>query len=163
MNHLWTPWRMPYLRGETSRPTDCVFCQKVDASDDHEHVIFRSEFVFATLNLYPYNSGHLLIVPYRHVADFSVLPLPVLTDLMRTAQEGVEALRAVYHPEAFNLGMNLGPAAGAGIAAHLHMHIVPRWSGDTNYMTVIGQTRIIPDLLDDTYHQLVEAWPKREA
>lgn len=152
---------MPYLRGETSEPDHCVFCYKVEADDDAEYVICRSDHVYATLNLFPYNNGHLLIVPYAHVADIEDLAPEVMADLMRTAQEAVRALRAVYHPQAFNLGINLGPAAGAGIAEHFHMHLVPRWAGDTNYMTVVGQTRVIPDMLADTYRQLRTAWPQR--
>jgi len=124
-------------------------------------VVYRSAHVYATLNLFPYNNGHLLIVPYAHVGDLTDLAPDALTDLMQTAQQAVTALRAIYHPQAFNMGLNLGPAAGAGIAEHLHMHIVPRWEGDNNYMTVIAQTRIIPDLLADTYHKLREAWPTR--
>ncbi len=152
---------MTYLKGETSKPNHCVFCHKVQAEDEPEYVVFRSEHVYATLNLFPYNNGHLLIVPYMHAPDIEDLSPAVLADLMRTAREGVIALRAVYHPNAFNIGVNLGAAAGAGIAEHFHMHVVPRWAGDTNYMTVVGQTRVIPDLLLDTYHRLREAWPVR--
>ncbi len=160
MDYLWTPWRMPYLRGETRKPDHCVFCDKVDADDEKEFVVFRSTYVYVTLNLYPYNTGHMLVVPYQHVAEIGDVPQETLADLMVTAQQAVAALQTVYHPEGFNMGINLGSSAGAGIAEHLHMHIVPRWPGDTNYMTVIGQTRIIPDLLTDTYHQLRDAWPK---
>ncbi len=161
MDHLWTPWRMPYLRGETAKPDHCVFCAKVEADDEQEYVVFRSRHVYATLNRYPYNNGHLLIVPYQHVGDIEDLPLETLTDLMRTAQQSVAALRAIYHPEAFNIGINIGPAAGAGIAEHFHLHVVPRWAGDTNYMTIVGQTRVIPELLEETYHRLREAWPQQ--
>jgi ATP adenylyltransferase len=162
MDHLWTPWRMGYLQGDPdARPDYCIFCHKIEAEDAPEHVIFRSEHVFVTLNLYPYNNGHLLIVPYAHVADLNDLPVPTLTDMMQTAQEALTALRAVYHPQAFNMGLNLGQAAGAGIAEHLHLHVVPRWEGDSNYMTIVAGTRIIPDLLDDTYRKLRDAWPAR--
>ncbi len=163
MDRLWTPWRMTYLRGDAPRPTGCVFCHKIEADDESELVVYRSTHVFATLNLFPYNNGHLLIVPYAHVGDLTDLAPDVLADLMQTAQQAVAALRAVYHPQAFNMGINLGPAAGAGIAEHLHMHVVPRWEGDNNYMTVLAQTRIIPDLLADTYRKLHEAWPARTA
>ncbi len=155
---------MPYLRGDTSKPDHCIFCHKINADDDEaELVVFRSEHVYATLNRYPYNNGHLMIVPYAHVAMLEDLPVAVVADLMQTAQEALVALRAAYQPEGFNMGINIGPAAGAGIADHLHLHIVPRWSGDTNYMTVVGQTRIIPDMLADTYRQVRDAWPKRHA
>jgi ATP adenylyltransferase len=159
MTHLWTPWRMPYLRGETRKPDHCVFCHKVTADDKPELVVHRSEHVYVTLNLYPYNNGHLLVVPYNHVADIVELDAATLADLMQTAQDGVRALRAIYNPEAFNIGLNVGQAAGAGIAEHLHLHVVPRWNADSNYMTVLGGTRVIPDLLEDTYKQLKAAWP----
>jgi ATP adenylyltransferase len=162
MDHLWTPWRMPYLRGESTHPDHCVFCHKIEADDEAEFVVFRSEHVFATLNLYPYNNGHLLIVPYAHVATLEELPVAALADLMETAREALSALRTTYKPEGFNVGFNIGPAAGAGIAEHLHMHIVPRWPGDTNYITVVGQTRVIPDMLTDTFRQLRKAWPTRD-
>ncbi len=154
---------MPYLRGETIKPDHCIFCHKVTADDHKELIVYRSEHVFVTLNLYPYSNGHLLVVPYAHVATLEELPIETLTDLMATAQMGVAALRAVYHPQGFNIGFNIGQAAGAGIAEHIHMHIVPRWEGDTNYMTVVGRTRIVPDMLNDTYQQLREAWPKLES
>lgn len=159
MSHLWTPWRMPYLRGETTRPNHCIFCHKVEANDDEELVVHRSQHVYVTLNLYPYNNGHLLVVPYEHVGDLNDLTPAVLTDLMLTTQAAITALRAVYRPAAFNVGMNLGEAAGAGVAEHLHQHIVPRWPADSNYMTVIAGTRVVPDLLEDTYRQLKAAWP----
>ncbi len=159
MNQLWTPWRMPYLRGETAKPDHCVFCHKIEADDTEEYVLYRGRQVYATLNLYPYNNGHLLIVPFAHLATLEALPADTITELMLVAQAGVAALRAVYHPEGFNIGINIGPAGGAGIAEHLHMHIVPRWPGDTNYMTVVGQTRIIPDMLADSYDRLRAAWP----
>lgn len=163
MDHLWTPWRMAYLRGETSKPDHCVFCHKVDADDDVELVVHRSTHVYVTLNLYPYSNGHLLVVPYEHVADLSVLSPAVLTDMMVTTQDALTALRVVYNPPAFNIGINLGAAAGAGVAAHLHQHIVPRWPADSNYMTVIASTRVIPDLLPDTYRALKNAWPTNQS
>lgn len=153
---------MPYLSGDVEKPDYCVFCHKVTADDAEEFVIYRAEHVYVTLNLYPYNTGHLLIVPYAHLGDLEALPTAALTDLMQTAQQGVAALRAVYYPQAFNIGINLGQAAGAGIAEHFHMHVVPRWEGDTNYMTVVGQTRIVPDMLKDTYAKLRAAWPERK-
>ncbi len=160
---LWTPWRMAYLRGEGDRPDECIFCRKIGADDDAELVVFRSEHVYVTLNRFPYNNGHLLVVPYAHSGEFTALPLATLTDLMRTTQEAIVALRAVYNPAAFNVGLNLGPAAGAGVAEHLHLHIVPRWPGDSSYLSVIAGTRVIPDLLEDTYRSLRAAWPARGA
>lgn len=151
---------MPYLRGETTNPDHCVFCHKIGADDEQEYILYRGQHVYVTLNLYPYNSGHLLIVPCAHLATLDALPPATAAELMQVAQAGVAALRTVYNPEGFNIGINIGPAGGAGIAEHLHMHVVPRWSGDTNYMTVIGQTRTIPDMLADTYARLRAAWPE---
>jgi ATP adenylyltransferase len=160
MSHLWTPWRMPYLRGETARANHCVFCHKVEAADDAELVVHRSTHVYVTLNLYPYNNGHMLVVPYRHVGDLAELDIPTLIDLMVTTQAALAALRKVYRSPAFNVGMNLGEAAGAGVAEHLHQHIVPRWPADSNFLSVLASTRVIPDLLEDTYRQLKAAWPQ---
>jgi ATP adenylyltransferase len=151
---------MAYLRSEGMKPEGCIFCHKVGAKDEEELIVFRSTFVYVTLNLYPYNNGHLLVVPYEHTADITSLKPEALTDLMRATQEAVTALRAIYGAPAFNIGINQGAAAGAGIAEHLHLHIVPRWPNDANYMTVIGQTRVIPDSLTNTYTQLRSAWPQ---
>lgn len=159
MDHLYTPWRMTYLQKDTPKRMDCVFCAKAATSDDRaEQIVARSEYVFVTLNLYPYNNGHLMIVPYAHVPSPEELPAEALTDLMLTSNRALAALRKVYNPQAFNVGANLGEAAGAGIAGHFHLHIVPRRSGDTSYMTVTANTRVIPDLLDDTWRKLHEAW-----
>jgi ATP adenylyltransferase len=158
MDQLYTPWRMNYLQGDGSKRTDCVFCAKVTADNEAEQIVARSDYVYVTLNLYPYNNGHLLVVPYQHVPSIEALPAEALTDLMLTTNRAIAALRKVYNPQAFNIGINLGAAAGAGIAEHVHMHIVPRWNGDTNYMTVTAHTRIIPDLLSDTWRKLKDAW-----
>lgn len=160
MDHLWTPWRLPYLKGGDDDMGDaCIFCRKVDApSDAAEHVLARSAHVFVTLNLYPYNNGHLMVVPYAHVASMEALPSPALTDLMETANRAMAVLRAASNPHAFNVGANIGAAAGAGIEEHFHLHVVPRWSGDTNYMTVVGETRVIPEWIDDTYKVLRALW-----
>lgn len=159
MDHLYTPWRMSYLQKDTPKKVDCVFCAKAATTDDRaEQIIARSEHVFVTLNLYPYNNGHLMVVPYTHVASMELLTPEALTDLMLTANKAIAAIRRVYNPQAFNIGANLGAAAGAGIADHFHLHVVPRWNGDANYMTITANTRVIPDLLDDTWRKLQEAW-----
>jgi ATP adenylyltransferase len=157
---LWTPWRMPYLRGEDKKNYDgCVFCIKSTTENDAaEYVVARSEHVFVALNMYPYNNGHLLIVPYAHVPSLENLPPATLTDLMLTVNKSLAALRKVYSPHAFNVGANIGSAAGAGIAEHFHVHIVPRWNADTNFMTISAGTRVIPDVLDATYKALKDAW-----
>ncbi len=157
---LWTPWRMPYLRGEDKKNVEgCVFCLKATTEDDAaEYIVARSQFVYVALNMYPYNNGHLLIVPYVHVGTVEELPPDTLLDLMVTLNRALAALRKVYRPQAFNVGINIGTAAGAGIAEHVHMHVVPRWAADTNYMTITAGTRVIPDLLDNTYRELKAVW-----
>ncbi|MCK6579668.1 MAG: HIT domain-containing protein [Anaerolineae bacterium] len=158
MDHLYTPWRMAYIRGET-KPEDggCVFC-RLAAEPDNPQVIARSQHVFITLNIYPYSNGHLMIVPFEHVASQESLPVEALTDVMVTVNRALGALRRLYNPPAFNLGVNLGRAAGAGIAEHYHFHIVPRWLGDASFMTTIGETRVIPDSLENTAEQLRQVW-----
>jgi len=161
MDHLYTPWRMNYLRGNGKKPAvDCVFCAKVTADDAEEHVVYRSQHVYVTLNLYPYNNGHLMVIPYEHIPTSEMLSAEALTDLMVTTNKAIAALRTVYSPQAFNIGANLGSAAGAGIASHFHMHVVPRWAGDTSFMSVVGETRVIPEDLEVTWRKLREAWPK---
>lgn len=151
---------MAYLQdNDPTRHDGCVFCAKVSAADDAaEHVLYRGEYCFVTLNLFPYNNGHLMVVPNRHVGDLTLLEDPVLDELMEITRGALRVLRAAYHPEGFNIGMNLGTAAGAGIAEHLHQHIVPRWSGDTNYMAVVGHTRVIPEWIDEMYVHLKPLW-----
>ena len=163
---LWTPWRMPYLLDEERKRKDhaCVFCIKgrggaADADyDRREYVVARSEHVFVVLNLYPYNTGHLLVIPYEHVRSPEDLPAEALTDLMLTTNTALAVLRKVYQPHAFNVGMNIGAGAGAGTPQHVHLHIAPRWRGDTPFMTVISGTRVMPELLLDTWQKLRAAW-----
>lgn len=161
---LWTPWRMPYLRGEDRQHYDgCLFCVKATTDDlAGEHIVARSEHVYVTLNRYPYNNGHLLIVPYAHVASVEALPVEALTDLMLTLNRSLAALRRIYRPDGFNVGANIGPGSGAGIAEHFHLHVVPRWQADTNFMTIAGGMRMIPDLLDSTWQQLRDVWEQAE-
>lgn len=158
MDHLWTPWRMAYIRGEKKPVEGCVFCNKINGNDDQELVIARSQFVYVTLNLYPYNNGHLMVVPYQHTASQETLPVATLTDLMVTVNRALAVLRGVYQPQAFNMGANIGTAAGAGIAEHYHFHIVPRWQGDSNFMGIVSNTRVIPDTLDNAYQALKQHW-----
>ena len=128
-------------------------------ADAREYVVARSMHVYVALNMYPYNNGHLLIIPYAHVPSLENLPAEVLADLMLTTNKALAALRAAYNPHAFNIGANIGASAGAGIPDHFHVHVVPRWEADTNYLTVISGTRVIPELLSDTYARLRAAWP----
>ena len=158
MDHLWTPWRMAYIRGEKIPVEGCVFCNLAADIHNNTQVIARSKFVYVTLNLYPYNNGHLMVVPYEHIQTQEALETEALTDLMLTINRSIGALRKVYNPAAFNLGANIGSAAGAGIAEHYHFHIVPRWNGDANFMSVVGNTRVIPDTLVNTFRELKQAW-----
>lgn len=153
MDQLWSPWRLEYILG----PKDgaCVFCAKVQPDDDRaEHVLWRGERAYMALNRYPYNNGHLLILPYAHVASLEDLPAETLTELMLLVNRGLAALREAMRPHGFNIGVNLGRTAGAGIESHVHVHVVPRWGGDTNFMTTIAETRNIPELLDQTFDTL---------
>ncbi|WP_242454008.1 HIT family protein [Bailinhaonella thermotolerans] len=161
---LWTPHRMAYIKGENkpsgSGPGDgCPFCQIPKMKDEDGLIVARGEAVYAVLNLYPYTSGHLMVVPYRHVADYADLDGPETAGLAEFTKRALTALRKASGAQGFNVGMNLGSVAGAGIAAHLHQHVVPRWGGDTNFMPVVGQTRVLPQLLRDTRDMLAEAWP----
>jgi ATP adenylyltransferase len=162
-DHLWSPWRMAYLKDEAGGGDDgCIFCAKAEAADDDaERILCRGDHCLVTLNLYPYNNGHLLVVPYLHTGQLSALPQATLVELMALTQRAEQVLDAAFHPDGFNIGINQGSAAGAGIAEHLHQHIVPRWMGDTNYMTVIGHTRIIPEWIDETYRELKAVWDER--
>lgn len=151
---------MAYIRGE-KKPMDgrCVFCDKRESTtDEADLVVARSEHVYVMLNRYPYANGHAMVLPYTHLYSQEDMSAEALTDLMLTVNKTLAALRRVYNPPAFNLGVNLGAAAGAGIAPHYHFHIVPRWPGDANFMSVVGDTRVIPDTLENTWRDLREAW-----
>jgi len=161
---LWTPHRMAYIGGENKPDDDaagdgCPFCRAPSLTDEDALVVARGRAAYVVLNLYPYNGGHVLVVPYRHVADYTDLTgaeVVEVADLTRTA---MRVLRAVSAPHGFNIGMNQGGVAGAGIAAHLHQHVVPRWPGDANFLPVVGRTRALPELLSDTRARLAAGWP----
>jgi ATP adenylyltransferase len=168
VERLWMPHRMAYIKGENKPVTgeagdSCPFCRVPTLDDAEGLVVARGKLVYAVLNLYPYSPGHLLICPYRHVADYTDLDAPETMELAAFTQRGMRALREASSPHGFNLGMNQGTVAGAGIAAHLHQHIVPRWGGDANFMPVIGRTRVLPQLLADTRDTVAEGWAKVEA
>lgn len=153
MKRLWTPWRMKYLEGK--RPEGCVFCQKIAGNDDAKnHILYRGTHACVMLNLYPYNSGHLMIIPYAHAGRLADLSMDVQTEMLVLLNKSLEVLQRALSPEGFNVGMNLGRAAGAGIDEHVHVHAVPRWSGDTNFMAIFAETRVVPEWLDDTYRKL---------
>lgn len=158
MDRLWSPWRYQYITGGTP-PGECIFCAKPASGDDEAQLIVaRGRLTYALLNLYPYTNGHLLIAPYAHVAQLDELPADAAAELMEMTQQAVRALRAVYKPEGLNCGMNLGSCAGAGVAGHLHMHVLPRWTGDASFMTSIGETRVLPEELSTTWRRIREAW-----
>jgi ATP adenylyltransferase len=159
---LWTPHRMVYIEGE-NKPADasegsCPFCLAPGRDDAAGLVVHRGEQVFAVLNLYPYSPGHLLLCPYRHVSDFTELTAAETAELSLFTTQALTVLRSVSHPAGFNLGMNLGDVAGAGIAAHLHQHVVPRWLGDANFLPIVAQTKALPQLLEQTRQLLSAAW-----
>ena len=154
MDHLWTPWRYQYLT-QAGPPAGCIFCVKAAENKDAENfILHRGQLNFVLLNLFPYTSGHLMIAPYQHVATLEQSPDDVLVEMMRLAQRAEINLRAVYRPDGLNVGLNIGASAGAGVAGHIHMHVVPRWSGDANFMSTIGETRVMPEELGTTYQKL---------
>ena len=158
MQHIYSTWRSEYI-GRDKNNEGCAFCLALKEQDSPENLIFhRGETCFVILNLFPYTSGHLMVVPYTHTNQLSDLPAEMLNEMMQLVQKAVRVMEEVYHPQGFNVGLNLGSAAGAGIAAHMHMHVVPRWQGDANFMSIIGQTRVMPEDLELTYRRLSEAW-----
>jgi ATP adenylyltransferase len=151
---------MAYVSGEQASE-GCIFCAALAAADEQGWVVHRGERAFVMLNAFPYNSGHVMVAPVRHVADLSELEAAELGELFATVSLAVEAVRDALTPEGFNVGMNLGRAAGAGVPGHLHVHVVPRWGGDTNFMAVVGQTKVLPEMLADTYAKLRPAFAAR--
>ncbi len=161
MERLWAPWRDAYVSApsEKSQARECIFCAKPrEERDADNYIVHRAERVFVILNAYPYNNGHLMVVPYAHIGDLEEAEPATLAEMMRVAQQCIHTLRATMRPEAFNMGMNLGRPAGAGIADHIHMHIVPRWTGDTNFMTVLADTRVLSQSLESSYALLRKAF-----
>lgn len=160
MEHLYTPWRMAYIRGEVRSPSreGCIFCEAPGLPDDSSLVVGQSAHVYVIMNAYPYNNGHVMVVPFGHVESQENLSDAALLDLMQTANFVLGLLRSLYRPAAFNIGANIGAAAGAGIAGHFHLHIVPRWNGDVNFMTVTAETRVIADTVQNTRRELRALW-----
>ncbi len=156
VERLWAGWRLRYVtRVDTERESrPCVFCRLPDLPDDESLLVERGAHTYTVLNLYPYNSGHVMVVPYRHVSDIEALTEAEADELMLLTRRATAALKSEYSPEAANLGMNLGRAAGAGLPDHLHMHVLPRWGGDTNYVTVIGGAKVLPEDLPDTWRRV---------
>jgi ATP adenylyltransferase len=158
MDFLWSPWRYDYLASGGSKPSSCVFCVTEDRGHDADRlVVYRGTHNFVILNLFPYTSGHTMVAPYQHLDTIALAPTEQLTEMMQLSQRVIAALQKLYRPEGFNLGMNLGVAAGAGIREHFHLHVVPRWAGDANFMTIAGETRVLPEELHKTYERMKAA------
>ena len=158
LERLWTPHRMAYIAGGDRKEGGCPFCEAPGLPEAESLVVARGELVYAVLNLYPYNPGHLLVCPYRHVADYTDLDEAETVELAAFTRRAMRVIRQASSPHGFNIGMNQGAVAGAGIAAHLHQHVVPRWGGDANFMPIIGRTKVLPQLLGDTRELLAKAW-----
>lgn len=157
MENLWSPWRMEYITN--NRNEACAFCNEATKTDSAENLIlYRGQRAFIILNRYPYTSGHLMVVPFAHFATLELLDTETRSEMMELCTLAVGVLRQVYHPQGFNIGINIGVAAGAGIEDHVHLHIVPRWVGDTNFMSSLAQTRVLPETLETTYARLLNAW-----
>lgn len=154
MDHLWSPWRFRYV-SSSGQPRDCIFCALLSEANDRQNLILlRKDHAFLILNRFPYTTGHLMVVTNRHIATLEDATPPELTEMILLARESEALLRKVYRPDGLNVGFNIGKSAGAGIADHLHLHIVPRWEGDANMVSVIGETRVIPEELETTYDKL---------
>jgi len=161
VDRLWSPWRAKYIAsGVDAESPTCVFCEigRDTENDLSNYVVFRGQLNFVALNLFPYITGHLLVIPYGHLGEFDSASKDVTDEMMDLTKRSQAALREVYKPAGFNVGMNLGAAAGAGIVDHIHIHILPRWSGDTNFMTTVAETRVLPESLADTYAKLRSAF-----
>ena len=164
LERIWAAWRSHYVNEEANKlahDSGCVFCRILESGlpDEETFVLARGERTFAILNLYPYGSGHLMVMPLRHVGDLDALDDDEADELFRLLRQAVVAVRAAYGPDGMNVGANLGRAAGAGVPGHLHLHVLPRWSADTNFMTTVAETRVLPEGLDVAWRKLREAWP----
>jgi ATP adenylyltransferase len=154
MNHIWSPWRMKYI--ETNHKDEgCVFCNAQAKEDGAENLIaFSGDRAYVILNLFPYTSGHLMVVPFVHIATLEELDALTRAEMMELTSQCISVLRKTYNPQGFNVGANIGEAAGAGVPGHVHIHIVPRWGGDTNFMSTLGETRVLPETIEDTYRRV---------
>ena len=159
MEFVWSPWRYDYMASAGKSATSCVFCIGDDRSEDPARLIlYRGDLNFVILNLFPYTSGHFMVAPMEHTARFEDAASDQLAEMMELAQRGMRALRTIYKPEGFNMGMNLGHCAGAGIREHFHLHVVPRWIGDANFMSITAETRVLPEELSVTYRRMAEVF-----
>ena len=163
MKRIWAPWRMKFVQSQDPQ-TKCVFCRvKVQTSDARNLIVFRGRTSFVILNRYPYTSGHMLVVANEHLPSLEGLDAQTRFEMMELATKGMGILRKVYCPEGINFGANIGEVAGAGIADHVHLHVVPRWSGDTNFMSALAETRVLPEKLGETYRRIFAAWNESES
>jgi ATP adenylyltransferase len=158
MEQLWAPWRLEYV-GQADEQEGCILCRAIEGDDESGLVVHRGREAFALLNKFPYASGHLMVAPYRHVGEFSELGDGEALEVHRIAGQGMGALVQLYAPQGFNLGWNLGRIAGAGVTDHVHLHLVPRWAGDTNFMPVLADVKVMPEHLAETRRKLAESWP----
>jgi len=156
MDYLWTPWRYAYVSG-AQKASGCVFCDAAKEDDAKARIVHRGKFCFIILNTFPYTPGHVMVVPYAHVNELQKLPSEAANEMIALSQRMETVLRELYHPDGINLGMNIGKAAGAGIADHIHMHVLPRWVADSNFMTVVGEARILPETLEETWKRMTKA------
>ena len=158
MKQIWAPWRLAFIE-QVSGDSGCIFCEKPALRQDGKtFILWRGRHSYVLMNIYPYNNGHLLIAPYRHIAAIEDLPETILLDMLRLLQRSIKAIRKAYAPEGFNIGVNQGKVAGAGIEHHIHLHVVPRWSADTNFMPLLGETRVLPQHLKASYARLKAAF-----
>lgn len=159
MQHLWAPWRSTYIKNKAGFRSRCIFCDAVALGNDSESlIVHRARLNFVILNRYPYNSGHLMIAPYAHVSRLQQADVDTVEEMMRLSRVSEQVIQDTYTPQGLNIGMNLGEAAGAGIEQHIHLHVLPRWMGDANFMTSVGETRVIPEDLNQTYAKLSKAF-----
>jgi ATP adenylyltransferase len=162
MDYLWTPWRYAYITG-TKGNQECVFCDKRDDKDDlSAWIVHRGKACYICLNAFPYTSGHVMVIPYDHLDELQKLSRDAAREMIELCQRTEKVLRSLYRPDGINLGMNIGAAAGAGVAGHIHMHVLPRWVADANFMTVVGETRVLPESLDITWKRMREAFAEQQ-
>lgn len=157
MDYIWTPWRYGYVT-HAEAPKECIFCAASKVTDAEALIVHRGQQCYVMLNRFPYTSGHVMVAPYAHVASLTDLPEPALVEMIQLARACESRLRALYVPDGLNLGINLGKSAGAGVAGHLHLHVLPRWTGDTSFMTVTAETRVLPESLENTWQRLTAAF-----
>jgi ATP adenylyltransferase len=159
MDYLWTPWRYHYVTTTAGEGGDCIFCAAGRGTEDKERlVVFRATHNFVILNRFPYTCGHIMVVPYAHVDTLDALDDAALVELIRLTRECEQHLRSIYHPDGLNIGMNIGRSAGAGVAGHVHMHVLPRWVGDVSFLTSVSETRVLPEVLEITWEKLHQAF-----